>query len=790
MKRLLLSLLLPLLATLSLVAGQWDIYTYTDQYRRICPAGSKLYILKGNSIVRADATTWQIEAELTREDGLSASTIVDVCYSHELDRVAVVYDNALIDVLHPDGTIWTIPDLYQAPMAGIDKTILSVREQEGLLFIHTAYGFAVADLERDVILHNFQLPTAAKCAWAFEGNWYYSNAQGSYYCPQQGSNPHLAQSWHQTGSQRIERTIVLHNAGIEQCWQMDADHHLRRIAPGSHTSVLSFDGGTLTDLQRAGNYLMASASDSLVLYDTSFGLPPDSASQLQPGQRMACRQATPKANAKISGICTLADNGFAIIYPDQGVAAVSLTSLTDRSFRLKAIHNELLVVNNHQQSPEINRIVVGPEGEVAMTLVPLGTGYVNMLKTQGFYTTVSPEGHWNNYDKTCVTDYLTSGNKRFCGITCLQADPFYKGRYWFSTIEDGLVAVDNGQFYVRYDAASTNNGLEVNAPNCTRIGGLGFNNEGDLWCFDEGHRYGIRVLRKADGKWYRFRMEGLEKEVGFYHVCVTRHGNRHQVWGYQQFNYMEPRIFCYDYGTDVTSEDDDRYCFFKTLLPDHPGAIPVTPWYGRNIFEGPNGAIWLLNTSGVYVIDNPDEVFDQPGVVREVMADVVATSMAIDASQRVWISTEDQGLLLFSSDGRQLLAQYTSANSLLSSDAVQSIAYQASNSTLWIVTPGQILTYRYSADEYDAADAGYITTAYCYPSHVGLNALNEVNVYGLLDDSAVTVSNSQGRILQRLTAVGQLATISSANLPVGTYTVTATDLNGHRGALLTFEVEP
>lgn len=789
MKRILLSLILPLFATLSLLAGQWDVYTYTDQYQRVCPAGSKLYILKGNSIVRADAATWKIEAELNREDGLSGTTIVDMCYSHELDRVAIVYDNALIDVLHPDGTIWTIPDLYQAPMAGIDKTILSVREQEGLLFIHTAYGFAVADLERDVILHNFMLPSPVKCAWAYEGNWYYSNSSGSFYCPQQGSNPHLASSWHQTGSQRIERTVVLHNAGIEQCWQMDADHRLCRIAPGRHTSVRSFDGGTITDLQRAGSYLMASAADSLVLYDTSFGLPPDSASQLQPGQRIACRQSSPKATAKVSGICPLADEGFALIYPDQGAVAVTLTSVTDRSFRLKALHNEQLTINNHQQSPEINRIVVGPEGEVAMALVPLATGYPNMLQTQGFYTTVTPEGRWTNYDKTCVTNYVTSGKSRFCGLTCLQADPFYPGRYWFSTLEDGIVGIDNGKLYERYDAASTNNGLEVNAPNCTRIGGLGFNNEGDLWCFNEGHKYGIRVLRKADGKWYRFRMEGLEKEVGFYHVCVTRRGGHHQVWGYQQFNYMEPRVFCYDYGTDVTSDADDRYCFFKTLFPDHPGAIPVTPWYGRNIFEGPDGSIWLLSKYGIYVIDHPELVFDQPGVVRQVMADVVATSMAIDASQRIWISTEDQGLLLFSPDGRQLLAQYTSANSLLSTDAVQSIAYQANTSTLWIVTPGQILTYRYSADEYDEADASYRTTAYCYPSHVDFASLSEVNVYGLQDDSAVTVSNSQGRTLQRLTAVGQLATIPTSTLPVGTYTVTATDLQGHRGPLLTFEVE-
>ena len=124
-------LLLLLLLPFAALAGEWQAFTYTENYSRACRLGDNLYILKGNSLVRASVSGWAIEKELTREDGLSSTRIVDICYSEEANRMAVVYADGLIDVFHPDGSIWTIPDFYNAPMQGTDKTINGIRQQEG-----------------------------------------------------------------------------------------------------------------------------------------------------------------------------------------------------------------------------------------------------------------------------------------------------------------------------------------------------------------------------------------------------------------------------------------------------------------------------------------------------------------------------------------------------------------------------------------------------------------------------------------------------------------------------------
>ena len=101
-------LLLLLLLPFAAIAGEWQAFTYTENYSRACRLGDNLYILKGNSLVRASVSGWAIEKELTREDGLSSTRIVDICYSEEANRMAVVYADGLIDVFHPDGSIWTI----------------------------------------------------------------------------------------------------------------------------------------------------------------------------------------------------------------------------------------------------------------------------------------------------------------------------------------------------------------------------------------------------------------------------------------------------------------------------------------------------------------------------------------------------------------------------------------------------------------------------------------------------------------------------------------------------------
>lgn len=773
-------LLLPFAAN----AGEWQAYTYTDGYSRVCRMGDHLYILKGNSLVRASISDWEIEKELTREDGLSSTSIVDICYSEEAARLAIVYADGIIDVVHPDGSIWTIPDFYSAPMAGTDKTVNSAREQEGLLFVSTAFGFLVVDLAQEVILQTFNLGFSVNCAWAFNGDWYYSTDKRSYYCPRNG-NPFAPDAWQVSSEHAIEEVIVLTAGGVKQCWQRGHDKSLRRLVPYTRVSQRCTTSNYITRICRANRFILAVNSDSLILYDTSYGECPYFDHKPKPGQRRTA--ATSEQYAGSIGICSLADDGntLSFLHPRYGISADSLSFPDDYSVKPNPLHKTNLTIENHQQSSLINRITFA-NNEVGMTYVqPLISGYGLMMRTAGMLTTTDADGEkWNNYEATVVNQVVA--NHRFSGIADMIADSFHPSRYWFSTLEDGIIGIDHGKYLCSYDHKTTGHVLQYVTQNCTRVTGLAMDPDSNLWCFNEGVLEELCVLCVKDSTWRRFRLPGLEQSYGFTHLYHTKYNGRHQVWGYQHLKYLTSNVFVYDYGKDIENTNDDRFTYFKTLTPT--SGIAFTPYYGRGVGEGPDGAIWLLNTSGIFVIDSPNDVFKNPGDVRTVMKDIIPTSMVVDNSGHVWVSTEGDGLFLFSSDGRKVIDHISSANSILKTDEILSLAYDPAKSNLWAVTEGQILTYHYDAEEYDISE-GFTSTAYCYPASVSAGCQSTINVFGLKDYSEVTIQNSQGCILMKDTALGGLCTIDTSNFPVGIFSVIGTDSSGNRGTHLTFTVD-
>lgn len=768
--------------SLPLQAAEWQSYPYTDTYRRVCSLGDKLYILKGNTLVRADIGQWQIEQTLTREDGLSGTIISDIIYSPDANRLAIIYEDGLIDVVHPDGSFWTIPDLYNNPMAGFSKEIKSIREQQGQLYICTGFGFLIVDLNKEVILHTINLEKSIHCAWAYNGDWYYSDDAGTFYCPQ-SSNPYNPGNWKQACDHIIMQAIVLQGAGYEQCWQVGKDKSLRKIVGPSRACARCSGTGSTRSISRAGHYIMAFGTDSLSLYDVNLGHCPSFGKAPKEGQRRVCM--TP-GYLTVTDFCELQSDSlqFAFLFPSGGIEASTLHCYEDYKFSIQQRHPSRLTITNHQQSAAINRLCFDGTNQIGMSYVAATvTGYSYQIKQQGYLTTCNTNNHvWNNYPSSLVSDQIG----RFVGLLDFAADPVHPQRYWYSTLEDGIIGIDHGKFYTRYNKSNTNSGLENFTSGCTRVAGLAVSPEGDLWCCNDGVTNILRVRKESTGKWYSFQITGLEKSLGFTHMLHTRHNGRHQIWACQEHTYANSAVFAYDYGADIEHKDDDRFATFKSFIPDQ--GAPFVPYYGRGIYEGPDGAIWLFNTSGLYVIDEPDSVFTHPGQMRAVMTDVVPTSMATDNQQRLWVATEGHGLYLLSSDGRKEFAHINAGNSLLSSNEVHSLAFDSIHSTLWIALKGQILSYTYDADEYGSSDA-WTSSAWCYPGFVSTGSLNSINVFGLKEGSTVTIENSQGRTLDTGTALGEQASFDVSSYPIGTYSIKGSDVEGHRGVLCSFDVE-
>jgi len=769
----------------SLHAAEWESYPFTDSYRNVCRMGDKIYLLKGNTLARADLGQWEVETPLTREDGLSGNNIYDILYSETAKRLVIVYDDALIDVIHPDGSIWTITDLYTAPMEGWSKEIKGMREQEGRLYLSTAFGFVIIDLYNEALLHTIHLGKSVYCAWAYSGDWYYSTDEGTYYCSQ-SNNPYNPNAWSFSSNHVIQQALVIGKGKDSQCWLVSKDQSLRKIVAPSHVSIRCTNSKTVKGVLPIGKYVLVHGTDSLSLYDTTFGTCPTVDQTPLPGQRLVCPSTT---QLGASNRCLLQSDSLqlAFVFPSAGIEADSLCIGAD-SFTIRSLHSKRLQLTNRQQSNMINRLVYDGQGEVGMSYVSATVnGYNYQMSTSGFLTTVrTSTGKWNNYDATIVSSKVTDGNARFVGLLDFIADPLHPQRYWFSTLEDGIVEIEKGKFQRRYNKYNTNAGIDNYASGCTRVAGLAISPQGDLWCINDGVKEILRVHRDSTDTWHSFQLTGLEKSYGFTHLIHTRQGGRHQLWACQEFKYNSSAIFCYDYGDDITDRSDDRFATFRTFEPIDEASF--VPYYGRGIYEGPDGTIWILNTSGLFAIDQPDSIFSHPGRVRTVLSDVIPTAIVADNQQHLWVSTQQHGLFLLSTDGREELAHLTTDNSQLTSNEVLSLAFDASQSTLWIAIQGQLLSYSYDESEYGAA-ADWTSTAWCHPGSVAVGSHPTIQVFGVTSDTEVTVQNSQGRIVARAYAWGDHATLDANGLPIGTYYIYGTDSEGHQGHISTFEVQ-
>ena len=119
------------------------------------------------------------------------------------------------------------------------------------------------------------------------------------------------------------------------------------------------------------------------------------------------------------------------------------------------------------------------------TILPLITNYGIMMRTPGMLTTMNTDDEtWNNYTAAVVSPYIDK--KRFSGLADMVADPFHPSRYWFSTLEDGIIGIDHGKYYRTYNHTTSDHKIQWCEPNVARVTGMAFAADSNLWCFNEG----------------------------------------------------------------------------------------------------------------------------------------------------------------------------------------------------------------------------------------------------------------------------------------------------------------
>ena len=238
-------------------------------------------------------------------------------------------------------------------------------------------------------------------------------------------------------------------------------------------------------------------------------------------------------------------------------------------------------------------------------------------------------------------------------------------------------------------------------------------------------------------------------------------------------NYIVPSFYAYQPETDALA----------TFIPEvnQNGTAFSSIYNIRCIAEDIDGNIWVGTNTGPIMLeasqitsDNP--VFTQVIVPRNdgtnygdyLLSGLDITAIAVDGAGRKWFGTSGSGVYLVSEDNMTQVEHFTTDNSPLLSDNIQSIAINGTTGEVFIGTTAGLCSY--VSDATTPTDEMTKDNVYAYPNPVRPGYTGLITVTGLTLNADVKITTSNGVLVAEGRSTG------------GTFTWDGCDLDGRRVA--------
>ena len=202
-----------------------------------------------------------------------------------------------------------------------------------------------------------------------------------------------------------------------------------------------------------------------------------------------------------------------------------------------------------------------------------------------------------------------------------------------------------------------------------------------------------------------------------------------------------------------TTEKISRYTKFT-----NQDGTSYTLNYVRCAAQDLQGNIWMGSDQGLFMytseqIADPTAGFTQIKVPRNdgtdyadyLMSGVNITCIAVDGGNRKWIGTDGNGIYLISADNMEQIHHFTTENSKLLSDIIESIAINHSNGEVFIGTDQGLCSYL--SDATTAKNDMSDDDVYAYPNPVSPDYTGLITVVGLSFNADVKILSSNGKLI-------------------------------------------
>ena len=143
---------------------------------------------------------------------------------------------------------------------------------------------------------------------------------------------------------------------------------------------------------------------------------------------------------------------------------------------------------------------------------------------------------------------------------------------------------------------------------------------------------------------------------------------------------------------------------------------------------------------------------DGTNLADYLLTGVPMTAVVIDGGNRKWFATSANGAYLIGADNMTELEHFTSDNSPLLDNNVESICIDGKTGEVFFGTASGLCSYMGDATE--PSDEMTKDNVYAFPNPVRPGYRGKVTIAGLTDGAEVKIATASGQLVARGTAVG------------------------------------
>lgn len=739
--------------------NRWTIYAAYHDASKCVSVGSKIYVLSDGGLYSYDYEDMDV-VTYDKSGVLSDNGIFDISYCSEEKTLVIAYNNGNIDLLYDDGSVYNMTD-FKNKTAG-DKTINDIYVNGKNMYMSTNYGLLIVDIAERIFSKTYTLDYGINSV-AVDGNFIYAATDNGVYKGNTADNLQDKSKW----------SVITKNA-IDEF--IDFNGKLYSL---TSSGVFSIDKSTfaMTNISKFSAKYWSICNDMLLLSDASslYSVGTDGKMTLLDGK----------------GIRT-ADYAGNTYWCACGTDGLKGMSLKDGKFT----ENVSSVIPDSPMRNYSYFLRMTPENRL---LVAGGSFNYNGQSFPGTLMKYENQS-WTCFDEE--TPIATVGKSLYVNVTDIAQDPNDSEHHFAGSASDGIFEFKDYKMVNHYDYR--NSPLQSILPSSSRpnayvwITGLEYDKDGNLWMLNNQTDTIVRIL-KNDGKWAALYYSEIKDIPTLDQVLFD---NRGWAWINCRRTTNNPvnyaGVFCVDTkGTLENTADDSRK--FITRFSNQDG-VAYSPDLFNCIAEDLDGNIWFGTDKGPFVTYSPEDVFDNGFYFTQVkiprndgtnladylLSDVNITCITIDGGNRKWMGTSGNGVYLLSSDGIEMIEHFTTENSPLISDNIESIAIDGSTGEVFFGTDAGLVSYLGTAT--DPAGSLSDDNIKVYPNPVRPEYTGRISITGLMRDTDVKIVSASGYLVNSGTSVGGEYTWDGKNkggkrVASGVYYVLAADAEGNSGAV-------